>query len=475
MSRFPREALWSHGDHRTLGANEMTAKRWTRMILTSAISLAAASCTNGEVSTEDLDVGQDTRERGADAATTRDAASSTDPGDPRDAGPTVDASAPDATPRLDASGDAGEEPGDADTAGDLVPVFVAQGHVGRTTISCDDGQTWIADRAFDSEGHPLACGQTQAVQCYETGCDFVNDGTCENRASCDCDHHPGAGRGVTWGDGWFVTTWGWGPAGGLMRSRDAITWEMVHGGTTFAGVVFGNGRFVTGGRRPLVSSDSGATWSNLGDADIRTAAGETVHNPRSLGFAEGVFVLTGSSGDSSGMVVSTDGATWTRPDPLPDACSQSVRGAGAVGARGAIVLLTGDGDACVSTDQGASFQHAMGAGTFDTGVVHDGEAFLAWGDRKRWRSTDGLTWTSEDTSPPLSLASVARHPDTGTLVASNRGWKQWYDAQRFYRSTDGGLTWDELSEGSYTGSHPIRAIGVGWAPASQACPAPQGR
>ena len=27
----------------------------------------------------------------------------------------------------------------------------------------------------------------------------------------DCDHSENAGRGIAYGDGWFVVTWGWGP------------------------------------------------------------------------------------------------------------------------------------------------------------------------------------------------------------------------------------------------------------------------
>ncbi len=452
----------------------MTSTHWTRALASLAIATTACACAPGAISSEDTPDASGS----PDASQSADASDLVDASSPEDTGttPTPDAGGEDAAAGEDASSpDTGEPVEDTGPEPDpLVPVFIAQGHVGRTTISCDDGRTWVADRAFDSEGHALVCDQVQAVQCYDTGCDFVNNGMCDSRDSCDCDHHPGAGRGVTWGDGWFVTTWGWGPRGGLMRSQDGITWEVVHHDTTFAGVVYGNGRFVTGGRNPLVSDDQGATWSNLGQADLRSPAGDTVHNPRSLGFAEGVFVLTGSSGEGrSDLLVSLDGEAWTRPDPLPLPCTAGIRGAGAVGGNGAIVLINGDGGACASTDLGASFQHVADAGTFDTGLIHDGTAFMAWSRDARWSSTDGLTWTQTPLTSSTRLGHVARHPDTGTLVASNGGWMQWYDKQRFYRSTDGGVTWDELPTTSFNGSHPIRAIGVGWAPASATCPAPE--
>src|SRR5262245_50601353 len=46
-----------------------------------------------------------------------------------------------------------------------VAIIVAQGLVGRTTISCDDGLTWIANRSFDQEGSDLLCGNKTPVRC----------------------------------------------------------------------------------------------------------------------------------------------------------------------------------------------------------------------------------------------------------------------------------------------------------------------
>src|SRR5262245_36884214 len=74
--------------------------------------------------------------------------------------------AEDAAPETLASGDAAPSdvavdppPGDGAAAVDTsppppppegtIPIFVAQGNVGRTTISCDDGQSWVANRSDD--------------------------------------------------------------------------------------------------------------------------------------------------------------------------------------------------------------------------------------------------------------------------------------------------------------------------------------
>src|SRR5690606_33849550 len=77
-----------------------------------------------------------------------------------------------------------------------VPVFIAQGHLGRTTISCDDGRTWIHNQSQDD-----------AARCFE------ND--------LDCDHHPYAARGIAHGEGTFLLTWGWGAPGSVVRTEDA--------------------------------------------------------------------------------------------------------------------------------------------------------------------------------------------------------------------------------------------------------------
>src|SRR5690606_11875585 len=125
-----------------------------------------------------------------------------------------------------------------------VPVFVAQGHYGRTTISCDDGHTWIQDKSQDD-----------AVRCFEDG--------------LDCDHDAFAGRGIAHGAQTFVLTWGWGAPGTVVRSEDAASFETVLSETsTFADVAFGNGRFVANGSTTQISDDLGATWAPGGPLEI---------------------------------------------------------------------------------------------------------------------------------------------------------------------------------------------------------------
>src|SRR5262245_24536288 len=83
-----------------------------------------------------------------------------------DAGPsapvtsTTDPTNPTPSP---SGGDGGPSP----TAG-KVPMFVGQGYLGRTIVSCDDGKTWVGNHAWDTDGDPMVCGMKQDKRCGDT-------------------------------------------------------------------------------------------------------------------------------------------------------------------------------------------------------------------------------------------------------------------------------------------------------------------
>jgi hypothetical protein len=94
----------------------------------------------------------------------------------------------------------------------------------------------------------------------------------------------------------------------------------------------------------------------------------------------------------------------------------------------------------------------------------DGAAWTAKPTEVRKKNPDGTT----QTSPGPHLGAVDRS-DKGTFVAVNGGWQQYYEKQRFYRSSDG-ITWDELPAGSFVGSHPVQFITHGLGEKSAVCP-----
>ena len=95
-------------------------------------------------------------------------------------------------------------------------MFVAQGLMGRLTVSCDDGHTWIANQSWDLAGDALVCGSTEPVDCYadSSTCSYLGWNGCVT-GTCDCLHHPGFSKGVAYGNGHFVATFGWGHPGSV--------------------------------------------------------------------------------------------------------------------------------------------------------------------------------------------------------------------------------------------------------------------
>lgn len=320
-----------------------------------------------------------------------------------------------------------------------IPLFVAQGHAGRTMISCDDGHTWVANR---SDNDSLVC--------------FTGD--------LDCDHHSGAGQGITYGAEYFFATYGWGTPGSVRRSQDGVSWETVLEGTGFSGLAFGNQRLVAGTHTPKHSDDLGQTWADGSSSDLS----EWV--TRRIGFVPthgGRFILISDGVD---IVVSNDGATWWHPATMPADCGGSIQTQGGIAyGNGVAVIAGGNGVACRSTDGGNTWTSTRFADSAESELVWTGNEFLLWGQGVRYRSTDGATWTTTATNPPgLRIGAVASS-DEGTIVAVRGGWQVWYDEQEMYRSTDG-ITWQTLASNAFVGSHPIRHIVFGHGKTSAACP-----
>lgn len=340
------------------------------------------------------------------------------------------------------AGTGGEGGGGGPPAG-LVPMFVAQGHVARTILSCDDGQSWIEDQSDDD-----------TIRCFESG--------------FDCDHHPGAANGIVWHDGAFFATFGWGMPGGVRRSRDGIAWEEVLAGTTFGGLAAGAGRVIGAARTPSASVDGGDTWTDLPEIPL-----QNIYNVRESTFApyaEGRFVLVGNDGDARFIAVSSNGGDSFDLPAVPAACNISFyRSGGIAFGAGAIVVSAGGPEACLSTDGGGTWSVVDVGGTFESSILWSGGSFWAWGGGQVFTSADGAAWASQPMTPGnVDIGPAAVSPG-GTFVAVRAGWNQWYDSQRFYRSTDG-VSWTEVAAGSFSGGHPIVHVAFGYGEPSASCP-----
>jgi hypothetical protein len=368
-----------------------------------------------------------------------DGGSGVDAGE-RDAGtiPGEDATVPDE----DGGGVPGVDAGPPPSG--RVPVFVAQGHAGRVVRSCDGGETWIDDTSHDD-----------AIRCFTDG--------------FDCDHHPGAGKGIVYGRDHFFATFGWGPPGGVFRSTDAVTWEPLLEETTFGGIAVGTESLVAAARTARRSTDDGDSWSNvetqLEGWNVRRSAWLPVPG------GEGLFVIVGDGDGGPDVVVSDDGGrTWDHPSFPQGTCGNGVQtDGGIVYGNGTIVIVGGDGNACRSTDGGATFTPSRVADGVGSQAVFDGERFWVWSRGSAYRSTDGASWERVATTPnDVEPGPVAYHAALDRFVAVRGGWQTWYDRQVFWHSEDG-VTWTVAS--SFRGGHPIRFVTEGWAPESASCSA----
>jgi hypothetical protein len=336
-----------------------------------------------------------------------------------------------------ASGSGGGAGGDG-----MVGVFLAQGHHGRITRSCDDGLTF-----------PYNHSEDDAFRC------FIDD-------DHDCDHSEFAGRGLAFGNASFVATWGWGHPGKLQRSVDGTQWSDVMTETpTFADVAFGNALFVACGNPTHISSD-GVTWKMGGELSFD-------FNYRGIEFvpaAGGTFIVTGESNEQHAISYSHDGKIWLAPSDRPAQCGQELRGI--AGSDSIIIIASSQGHVCRSTDGGDTWAFKQVSERFTSPPLWTGSEFWIYAGDELHQSADGEQWQSQPVQPSgISIGNLARSPQ-GTLVAANDGWQAWYDAQRFYRSTDG-VSFSVLEPMvSIEGSHPIYFMGFGYLPATSGCGLP---
>jgi hypothetical protein len=322
----------------------------------------------------------------------------------------------------------------------LVPVFLGQGHMGRTTLSCDGGETFAVNRSEDDD-----------FRCWSGG-------------DTDCDHGPWAGRGLAYGNGVWVATFGWGAPGTLRRSIDGVTWEDVAIDTpTYADVAFGNGVFVANTSPTRLSTD-GATWTDGGEVGLNI-------NHRAIEFVphgDGIFVITGESGEERGIVTSPDGTTWTPATSRPPECGSQVQNI-AYG-NGVIAVFSGKGTACTSTDGGDTWTLTQVTDGFSSHGLWTGTEFMVWQGSTRYRSADGVAWTNEPGSPGnITLGGPVGRSPAGRFAAVRQSWDNYYEDQQLLWSDDG-LTWQEATE--YLGSHPINFLQFGYVEPSAECPLP---
>lgn len=317
--------------------------------------------------------------------------------------------------------DAGAPPVDAGAT--FTSVLIAQGRLGRTVLSCDDGLTWTHDEDEGDAGE--RCGAAPLTECW---------------------HHPWAPMGLTQTGDAVVATFGWGAPGMIRRTLDGVTWHDAMPATMSSGVAASPTRVLAGTRTTLRAPSGGApgAWSTAGTVMTSGVLRQLAYIPG----PPGRFLV---ELDDQVQLSDDDGATW-RVTPTPAGCAAPALGI--LTHQRTVVLVAYSGRVCVSTDRGDSWTLVNVAPAFTTRGVHALGAFFVWNGATRYRSTDGLTWTSAAGTPAdVSVGAVAV-TSSGTFVAFKGGWRSDYENERTWRSADG-VSWTPLPASAQPHGHPI--------------------
>lgn len=362
-----------------------------------------------------------------------------DPGDPPPTNPNPTPPDPDPT-----------DPPPTDpppTGSNLVPVFMATGHVRTTMYSCT-GETWRGYRTANSN-----------TRCWDDSSPY----------NVECDHQATSAMGITYGPNGFMATFGWGTGGRVEVSTDGNNWTSVHTGGTWAGVAYGNGTYILNDRPTLLSTNGGETWTRGGDLNF------IPWNARKISFVNlhgGFFISTADSSGVMDLLISRDnGASFSRPTALPSNC-----GNGTVAYNSSVILLYSR-SLCRSTDNGQTWQELPtkpGSGN----LISVGNQFKAYNYGRVYTSTDnGSTWTEapllingvqNSQSANLSFEHVAYNSQLQKYVGIVQSWGNYYERTQYYHSDDG-RNWIQINKSAGqapNSSHPIRQIVTGYLPQS---------
>jgi len=429
----------------------MTVRLCRKVLGVLVLGASAASCT-GTLHNQDGGLQ-------ADAAAIRENPRDGAVDHPSDADP--EAEGPDSGGDGDGDGDAGaplEEEGPVVIPPGSVAVVMAVGRGGRTTLSCDEGRTWI-------ESHTETA---PTVRCWgqpDNAIPQTIDGN-PNPDWLECDHSEGSTTGLVYHDGWFIRSLGWGTDGRTLRSHDGVAWSEPAPSfkATFLGlVVMGDTLAAMGTPQPFLSNDDGSTWTMT--AELGWGAGH-VRKASASWYGGGSLVFITDEGIWSSR---DQGASFQGPAEVP--CPGNINGFASSAQLS--VLASGDGMMCTTSDGGQSWsQHALGRSLF-TNPVWNGQVFSVWGEddsgkASRFSSPNGTDWTAMPMAQRVDMGTVGATV-SGGFVATNAVWNGGYENQRFFRSDDG-VNWETLPNSAFASGHPISHFASGVVPANAYCP-----
>lgn len=371
------------------------------------------------------------------------------------------------------------------------PILVALGEVGRSTVSCDGGRTWVADTTLQDDPalSRLFCDVEQPdLRCGAGTCQYPNDSGVCSENSCGCAQLPFASRGGMVHAGWVFKKVGEVQGNVLQRSRDGVTWETVvdaDDNYVIGPAVAGDDLLLVGFNPSAdlnvwSSTDDGATWSEPAVFDLTelwapTKAVTIQHE------GQDVALFFGRINSPLALRATSAGAIA----PIADIPSECLNPNNILIGNGRVLLVNGVDTLCISDDGGQSFTVATGVEPFasgalqlflsthiaDQGVAYDGTSMYLFGRSFAQqgptvlRTTDGTAWDDLGLQPEIDLPVITYDPRARRFVA----WAGAYETQQVYLSDDA-ITWEAVDPAGFTRGHPITSVEVSVAPEGFACP-----
>jgi hypothetical protein len=295
--------------------------------------------------------------------------------------------------------------------------FVAVGNAG-VVLTSQDGLNWISTQA---KGVNLA---TLVASAYGNG-KYVSVGTFSRAYSSDTVtwtvSSPPTGtiswRGVAFGNGVFVAVNSDFPSSAGVSSN-GMTW-IDKSAPLMNGIAFGTNLFVgvsTSGSVYL--STNGVSWSNI----VTTAS------LYGISYVNGMFVASGKLSNTSAVLLSPDGSSWTpHTFPATNILRSTTFGQG-------LYVAVGD-DITLTSADGISWAPQLSGTTLPLrSVAYGNGRFVTTGDiGTLLSSTNGTNWLSGVLGIRVSLKAVASDStrlvavgESGTVLMSEDGtvWQQ---------------------------------------------------
>ncbi len=321
-----------------------------------------------------------------------------------------------------------------------IPVFIAQGTVQRTLMSCDGGLSWVYDTSTDDK-----------LRCF---------------SPTDCDHHPGRPQGLVFENGRFYASFGHGSPSTVLSTDDGQNWQVImKNDAEFGGLGIINGTLF-GATTPFTSgTNEGKTWT-VAKADPFPGGNNSYRGAFALKSGKGRIFLNGDA--PTGLIYSSDfGLSWTQASGWGTQCD--TRESAVQSSNGIAILGSYNKPPCFTTDGGATWKKSKLTGPLTTATWAENR-FVGVSEGSIVESLDGDNWTISKLPKPLpgSFEKITYHPTLKRFVGVTQGWNNWYENQKFFWSNDG-LSWTEVAPGKVKGGHPIIDIIAGTAKPSTLC------